>query len=111
MVIKYSREELYNLRDMLVTRETLQLMLQGHKETRNAIHGHMQLLGHPIHFGQSAESTDEAQPVELSPAVADFFKKAQQNFHVQTGVDPTKIRRLSEVEAELVNEGTEANEL
>lgn len=37
----------------------------------------------------------------LASSVADFFRKAQQNFYAQTNIDPTKVRRLSEVEAEL----------
>lgn len=37
----------------------------------------------------------------LTKPVAEFFKKAQQNFYSQANIDPTKVRRLSEVEAEL----------
>lgn len=39
---------------------------------------------------------------QLTSSVAEFFRKAQQNFYSQTSIDPTKVRRLSEVEAELV---------
>lgn len=38
----------------------------------------------------------------LTSSVADFFKKAQQNFYAQASIDPTKVRRLSEIEAELL---------
>lgn len=40
----------------------------------------------------------------LSLSVADFFQNSRINFHPQTNIDPTKVRRLSEVEAELVLE-------
>lgn len=42
------------------------------------------------------------QQDQLTSSVAEFFKKAQQNFYAQTNIDPTKVRRLSEVEAELI---------
>lgn len=53
------------------------------------------------------ESTDfeaDSGGEKLTKSVADFFKKAQQNFYSQSNIDPTKVRRLSEVEAELFNQ-------
>lgn len=45
------------------------------------------------------------QQQQLADSVAEFFRKAQLNFHAQTsGIDPTKVRRLSEVEAELIGQ-------
>lgn len=43
---------------------------------------------------------------QLTDSVAEFFKKAQQNFHPQTNGKEsiTKARRLSEVEAELLGQ-------
>lgn len=38
----------------------------------------------------------------LTSSVAEFFRKAQQNFYAQASIDPTKVRRLSEIEAELI---------
>lgn len=45
----------------------------------------------------------------LTLSVAEFFRKAQQNFYAQASIDPTKVRRLSEVEAELIG-ATERND-
>lgn len=39
---------------------------------------------------------------QLTSSVAEFFRKAQQNFYAQTSINPTKVRRLSEIEAELI---------
>lgn len=96
MVIKYSIDGLYYIRDMTLVKDTLDMLRQG------APIKMPQLLGHPIHFSQ--REPIEPQPSNaLAPSVAEFFRKAQQNFYVHTNIDPTKVRRLSEIEAELLN--------
>lgn len=42
------------------------------------------------------------QHQQLTDSVAEFFRKAEQNFYSQASIDPTKVRRLSEVEAEII---------
>lgn len=58
-----------------------------------------QQLGHQIPVNREISGSYD-QP--LTSSVADFFRKAQQNFYAQSSIDPTKVRRLSEVEAELI---------
>lgn len=106
MVIKYSIEDLHYIRNVIRVRDTLEMVLQGPEtnklqEDLNPYQQHIHLLGHPIHFNRGASIEPPSE--SLSPSVADFFMKAQQNFYVHTQVDPTKVRRLSEVEAELIN--------
>lgn len=45
----------------------------------------------------------------LTNSVAEFFKKAQQNFNPPTTIDPTKVRRLSDVEAELIGNRSDSS--
>ena len=95
MVIKYSIGDLLYLREITIIKDTLKMIRQDQAQDK------IQLLGHPIQFIH--ETNIEGKPEPLSPSVAEFFRKAQQNFHVHTSIDPTKVRCLSEVEAELVN--------
>lgn len=53
------------------------------------------------HFHEPTVEELEQQN-QLTNPVAEFFRKAQLNFHAQTSIDPTKVRRLSEVEAEII---------
>lgn len=48
----------------------------------------------------------QKQDQQLADSVAEFFRKAQQNFHPQKGGTEaaTRVRRLSEVEAELLGQ-------
>lgn len=56
---------------------------------------------------QSVSPNQQYQSDEkLTSSVADFFRKAQQNFYPQV-IDPTKVRRLSDIEAELVTGDTQ----
>lgn len=63
-------------------------------------------LGHPIQVSRDYTATYESchncQDQQLSESVAEFFRKAQQNFYTNTAMDATRVRRLSEVEAELI---------
>lgn len=60
---------------------------QAQQQPQNQLQQHQQ----PQHGSQ-----------ELTDSVAEFFRKAEQNFYSQASIDPTKVRRLSEVEAELI---------
>ena len=42
------------------------------------------------------------EPPLLTNSVAEFFRKAQQIYRPEPNVDPTRARRLSDVEAELI---------
>lgn len=105
MVIKYSIKELHAIGEMVILRDCsskiqpaaidpiqYQLMqlqqLQGQLNTSQ--------FDIQLHIGRE---TDKSQ--DLTPAVADFFKNAQRNFYSSAEIDPTNIKLLSEVEAEL----------
>lgn len=56
------------------------------------------------HYQPQQQQQYQVQPSDppLTSSVAEFFKKAQQNFNPTNTIDPTKVRRLSDVEAELI---------
>lgn len=58
---------------------------------------------------QATKAQQEREQQKLTNSVAEFFKKAQQNFHpnpssTQADSTSTRARRLSEVEAELLGQ-------
>lgn len=83
MVIKYSREQLLTLGKLVMLNEAVAVCNPAAKFNINTL---------PIE-----------QQNCLTQSVAEFFIKGQINFHPKTDIDPTKVRRLSEVEAELIN--------
>jgi hypothetical protein len=64
-------------------------------------------LNRDINWQSEVHKTQQEQQQKLTNSVAEFFKKAQQNFHPnpnssQPDSSSTRARRLSEVEAELL---------
>ena len=104
MVISYTIKELNAIGEMVILKECISRMqptsmsnfqlefLQFQQQLQ-------QQLGHQIEVNLDLQKPQEQH---LTSSVAEFFKKAQQNFYAQTSIDPTKVRRLSEVEAELI---------
>jgi len=102
MVISYSIKELNAIGEMVTIKECLS-RVQSNNENNNSpfecLQSQLQQqFGHQIKLNR--ESCPNHGP--LTSSVAEFFRKAQQNFYAQTSIDPTKVRRLSEVEAELI---------
>lgn len=122
MVITYSIEELHNIGNMLALKQCLEQNsnisivknVQDYEESLLHLQQQLHMLGHPVQvmpkppiYADQLETmisttTNRNQP--LASSVAEFFKKAKQNFHPEINIDPTKVRRLSEVEAELISE-------
>lgn len=121
MVITYSIEELHSIGNML----SLKQCIDQHKIQKqpppiqlrnefqeNLIHlqRHLEMLGHPIQVSDGRSITNQFQHHQqpdqsqqpLTSSVAEFFKRAKQNSHFSISIDPTKVRRLSDVEAELM---------
>jgi hypothetical protein len=66
-------------------------------------------LNRDINWQNQTIKSQRDQQQKLTSSVAEFFKKAQQNFHptpnsVQADSSSTRARRLSEVEAELLGQ-------
>lgn len=111
MVIRYSIEELNNIGEMVILRECIKSKNQK-EECTNKANKLMQDCEFKLMdiCQQEMDIHRMAQPQHqlpdstspLTSSVAEFFKKAQQNFYLKTNIDPTKIRRLSEIESEMV---------
>lgn len=126
MVITYTIEELHNIGNIMALKRTLNhpnnndIMVKNAQDfEENLVHfqKQLQMLGHPIQVvqwppainnKQVADTTTHDDGQQLSSSVAEFFKKAKQNFHFGSDIDPTKVRRLSDVEAELLGNKRES---
>lgn len=76
-----------------------------HKLTQVNITDHIQQICRmSSQFTKDDQGRQEPTSEELAESVVEFFRKAQQNFYAKTSIDPTKVRSLSEVEAELISQ-------
>lgn len=107
MVIRYSIEELNNIGEMVILKECIKSQNKVEECTNNAkklMQDMMDICQQELDINRLAQPQNQL-PDSTSPltsSVAEFFKKAQQNFYAKTSIDPTKIRRLSEIESEIV---------
>lgn len=128
MVIRYSVEELIAIRNLVTIQEYMkQVMEQKARQEEFQVFFRLQQQIEAQCRDQRSQSVDytpsnqgqhqhqqqqqnqvQAQQqqqngsLQLTDSVAEFFRKAEQNFYSQASIDPTKVRRLSEVEAELI---------
>lgn len=112
MVIRYSIQELNAIGELVIIRECLSNAAREREGSEKFqkfmqecdLHIKKYQIEMDIHrlTQPQDQSPDSSSQNQLTSSVAEFFKKAQQNFYVSTSIDPTKIRRLSEIEAEIV---------
>lgn len=96
MVIRYSIQELTAIGEMVILKECISNAQKN--DNKNFPEKFLQFVQECQKLNQSMENSQD----QLTSPVAEFFKRARQNFYPSTSVDPTKVRRLSEVEAEIV---------
>lgn len=111
MVISYTIQELNEIGQRVILQECSSRFQQtnGSKIYNNFQQDLLQFqqqlqkhLGHPITVNsQSEDQSQNEHQQQLTSSVAEFFRKAQQNFLCEASLDATKVKLLSEVEAEL----------
>lgn len=131
MVISYTIDELNAIGRKVILQECLSRVQQNQQQTNgsnNFNNNNFQLellqfqqqlqkhLGHPITVNSRSEDNSKheqqqqnhiyhnQQQQQLTSSVAEFFRKAQQNFLCEASLDATKVKLLSEVEAELIGD-------
>lgn len=121
----YSIKELYAIGEKVILQECLSRMhtADGSYNNNNnntdhnlgshfqqeLLHFQLQLqkqLGHPITVNSKSEemSQQDHRQQQLTSSVAEFFKKAQQNSLCEPSFDVSKVKLLSEVEAEMLGD-------
>lgn len=123
MVISYTIKELNEIGQRVILQECFARMQPPHQQTNGSknynnnfqqelLQFQQQLqkqLGHPITVNSQSEEQLQHEhhhhrQQQLTSSVAEFFRKAQQNFLCEASLDATKVKLLSEVEAELIGD-------
>lgn len=101
MVIRYSIQELNAIGEIVILKECI----SDARTTPNNEHAN-KLLKFMQECERQMNKCQQDTDVRLTSSVAEFFRRAQQNFYTSTSIDPTKIRRLSEIEADIIRDRT-----